>query len=54
LEGYSNQVGLTDATRSALEALSLRQNYPGLGGFCTGYCELLTIHHTLEDRLGPG
>ena len=39
-----------DAARSALEALSLRKNYPGLGGFCSGYCELLTIHHTLEDR----
>lgn len=39
-----------DAARSALEALSLRQNYPGLGGFCSGYCELLTLHHTLEDR----
>ncbi len=39
-----------EAARSALEALSLRQNYPGLGGFCSGYCELLTIHHTLEDR----
>jgi hypothetical protein len=41
---------LVAAARSALEALSLRQHYPGLGGFCTGYCELLTIHHTLEDR----
>ena len=39
-----------DAARSALKALSLRQNYPGLGGFCTGYCELLTVHHTTEDR----
>jgi hypothetical protein len=39
-----------EAARSTLKELSLRQNYPGLGGFCSGYCELLTIHHTLEDR----
>ncbi len=39
-----------DAARSALEALDLRHNFPGLGRFCSGYCELLTIHHTLEDR----
>ncbi len=44
-----------ETAQAALKALSLRQNYPGLGGFCTGYCELLTIHHTLEDsRVFPG
>jgi len=58
LEAVAGVVGgrvAPEAARSALKALSLRQNYPGLGGFCTGYCELLHIHHTLEDtRVFPG
>ena len=39
-----------ESARTALEALSLRQNHPGLGGLCSGFCELLTIHHTMEDH----
>jgi hypothetical protein len=47
--------GTPETARSALQALSVRQNYPALGGFCSGYCELLTIHHTLEDqKVFPG
>jgi hypothetical protein len=48
-------VGTRQAAQTALESLSIGQKNPGLGSLCTGYCELLTVHHTMEDhRVFPG
>src|SRR5262245_41379414 len=55
VEALADGPGTVADAKAALEALSVRQNYPALGGFCTGFCELLTIHHTLEDqKVFPG
>ncbi len=35
--------------RSAVNAMSLRQNDWTLGAYCASYCRILTQHHTLED-----
>jgi hypothetical protein len=35
--------------RSAIHAMTLRQNNWTLGAYCVSYCRLLTTHHTLED-----
>jgi hypothetical protein len=43
------------ATRSMINALSMRQNYWTLGSFCAGYCRTLTMHHGIEDAaMFPG
>ena len=44
--------GLLDAgaARSALNAMTLRQNSWTLGAYCASYCRIVTGHHTLEDR----
>ncbi|MBT2233757.1 hemerythrin domain-containing protein [Nonomuraea sp. NEAU-A123] len=38
------------ALRSMINRLTMRQNYWTLGAFCTTFCRLLTVHHTLEDE----
>src|SRR5262245_21137777 len=35
--------------RSAIHAMTLRQNNWTVGAYCASYCRLLTTHHTLED-----
>jgi iron-sulfur cluster repair protein YtfE (RIC family) len=35
--------------RSAIHAMTLRQNNWTLGAYCASYCRVLTTHHTLED-----
>jgi hypothetical protein len=43
------------ATRSLINALTMRQNYWALGSFCSGYCRTLTMHHGIEDAaMFPG
>jgi hypothetical protein len=43
------------ATRSMVNALTMRQNYWTLGSFCSGYCRTLTMHHGIEDAaMFPG
>ncbi|TQS39592.1 LLM class flavin-dependent oxidoreductase [Cryptosporangium phraense] len=43
--------GLTDAgaARSAINAMTMRQNNWTLGTYCESYCRVVTTHHTLED-----
>jgi hemerythrin-like domain-containing protein len=38
-----------EATRSMINALTMRQNYWTLGSFCAGYCSMLSMHHGIED-----
>jgi alkanesulfonate monooxygenase SsuD/methylene tetrahydromethanopterin reductase-like flavin-dependent oxidoreductase (luciferase family) len=38
------------AARSAVNAMTLRQNAWVLGAYCATYCRTVTGHHTLEDR----
>ncbi len=38
------------AARSAINRMTLRQNYWTLGAFCAQYCRVVTVHHTIEDR----
>ncbi|EYR63480.1 5,10-methylene tetrahydromethanopterin reductase [Actinotalea ferrariae CF5-4] len=44
--------GALDAgsARSAINAMTLRQNAWVLGAYCATYCRTVTGHHTLEDR----
>ncbi len=35
--------------RSAINAMTLRQNNWTLGAYCAQYCRILTAHHSLED-----
>ena len=35
--------------RSAIHAMTLRQNNWTVGAYCASYCRLLTTHHTIED-----
>jgi hypothetical protein len=35
--------------RSAIHAMTLKQNNWTLGAYCASYCRVLTTHHTLED-----
>jgi hemerythrin-like domain-containing protein len=37
------------AARSLVNHMSMRQNYWSLGAFCAAYCQVLTMHHTIED-----
>lgn len=38
------------AARSILHELSARQSYSAVGSLCSGFCTLLTLHHSIEDR----
>ncbi|HTY73585.1 MAG TPA: LLM class flavin-dependent oxidoreductase [Actinomycetes bacterium] len=37
------------AARSAINAMTMRQNDWTLGAYCAAYCRVVTGHHTLED-----
>lgn len=37
------------AARSVINDSVMRQNFWMLGSFCTGYCRMLTAHHSIED-----
>jgi hemerythrin-like domain-containing protein len=37
------------AARSAVNAMTMRQNNWTLGAYCESYCRVVTGHHTLED-----
>lgn len=37
------------AARSAINAMTLRQNSWTLGTYCESYCRVVTTHHTIED-----
>jgi alkanesulfonate monooxygenase SsuD/methylene tetrahydromethanopterin reductase-like flavin-dependent oxidoreductase (luciferase family)/iron-sulfur cluster repair protein YtfE (RIC family) len=39
------------AARSALNRMTIRQNFWTLGSFCAQYCRVVTVHHTIEDRI---
>ena len=43
--------GLMDpgVARSAINAMTMRQNEWTVGAFCASYCRLVTTHHSLED-----
>ena len=44
-----------EATRSMINALTMRQNYWTLGSFCAAYCRMLSMHHGIEDEaMFPG
>src|SRR5699024_2769780 len=36
--------------RSAINAMTMRQNNWTLGAYCQSYCRAVSVHHTLEDR----
>ncbi|NHA70040.1 LLM class flavin-dependent oxidoreductase [Phycicoccus flavus] len=38
------------AARSAVNAMTMRQNQWTLGAYCEAYCRVVTGHHTLEDQ----
>lgn len=38
------------AARSAINRMTIRQNYWTFGSFCAQYCRIVTLHHTIEDR----
>ena len=44
--------GSTSAThaRSAINAMTVRQNSWTVGAYCAAYCRLVTTHHTVEDQ----
>lgn len=43
------------ATRSMINALTMRQNFWTLGSFCAQYCRMLSMHHGIEDEsMFPG
>ncbi len=46
------EAGLRDPAwvRTLLARLTNRQNWCSVGAFCAGYCRLVAIHHTIEDR----
>ena len=39
-----------DGARAIVHDLSSRQGYSAVGSFCSGFCTLLTMHHSIEDR----
>ncbi|SDO41299.1 Flavin-dependent oxidoreductase, luciferase family (includes alkanesulfonate monooxygenase SsuD and methylene tetrahydromethanopterin reductase) [Nakamurella panacisegetis] len=45
------RAGLLDpgVARSAINAMTMRQNEWTVGAFCASYCRLVTTHHSLED-----
>ena len=38
------------SARSMINDLTVRQNFWTLGSFCTSYCRILTVHHSIEDQ----
>ncbi|WP_084959014.1 LLM class flavin-dependent oxidoreductase [Thermoactinospora rubra] len=38
------------AARSHINAMTMRQNNWTLGAYCSAYCRVVTVHHTLEDE----
>lgn len=38
------------SARSAINAMTMRQNSWTLGAYCAAYCTVVTQHHSLEDR----
>ncbi|SNR36133.1 hemerythrin domain-containing protein [Blastococcus mobilis] len=54
LRGLVEQVtaGALDvgAARSAIAAMTVRQNNWTVGAYCASYCRLVTAHHSLEDE----
>lgn len=38
------------AARSAINAMTMRQNNWTLGAYCESYCRVVTTHHTIEDE----
>jgi hemerythrin-like domain-containing protein len=45
----TNQADIAEL-RGQINALTLRQNYANFGAFCAQYCQIINIHHTIEDR----
>jgi hemerythrin-like domain-containing protein len=42
-------------TLSMINALTMRENFWTLGSFCAGYCQMLSMHHGIEDAaMFPG
>lgn len=39
-----------ETARSIVSELSLWGSYSALGSFCSGFCTILTMHHSIEDR----
>ncbi len=39
-----------EGARAFVRELSARQGYSAVGSFCSGFCTLLTMHHSIEDR----
>jgi hypothetical protein len=37
--------------RELVNQLTMRQNYWTLGSFCAAYCRVVTMHHSIEDRM---
>lgn len=37
--------------RSMLNRMAVRQNFWTFGAFCAQYCRVVTVHHTIEDRM---
>jgi Hemerythrin HHE cation binding domain len=36
--------------RQSISHLTMRTTYETLGSFCGQYCQIVTLHHTIEDR----
>ncbi len=39
-----------EGARAVVRELSARRSYSAIGSFCSGFCTLLTMHHSIEDR----
>jgi hemerythrin-like domain-containing protein len=38
------------AARSMINESAMRRNYRAAGSFCAQYCQVVEVHHTIEDR----
>lgn len=36
--------------RGQINQLTMRRNYEQFGAFCAQYCQIVNVHHTIEDR----
>jgi hypothetical protein len=43
------EAGIGDV-RQSISHLTMRTTYETLGSFCGQYCQVVTLHHTIEDR----
>lgn len=50
IDGFIQGREEIEAARSIIQELAARQGYSGIGSLCSGFCALLTLHHTIEDR----